>query len=399
MLTTEQLDTYGDVLIWGIKTARTKKYKKGDIVMVQYDLPAITLAEVLQEKLLSLGINPVLRLGPTVQMEKIFYKKSNERQLVFQAPGTKELFESLNAAIYLHAPESLTHLKDIDPKRITKALIARKPFRDILFRKEEIGEFGWTLCTFPTPALAKHAQLSRKEYARQIVKACYLDVPHAVMMWNSIYRTVKSIKKWLNSMKVKWYHIESKHMDLRITPGKRRKWIGISGHNIPSFEIFISPDWRGTEGTYFANQPSFRSGNCVESVRLEFKKGSVVKVKTEKGEEFTKKQLAMDKGANKVGEFSLTDIRFSKIDKFMANTLYDENFGGKHGNCHIAVGSSYSDTYDGNPAKLTKEKKEQLGFNDSALHWDLVNTEEKTVTAHLYSGKKVVIYEKGEFTY
>lgn len=399
MLTAKQLDKYGDILIWGIKTARTKKYKKNDIVMIQYDLPAIKFAEVLQEKLLDLGINPVLRLGLTVQMEKIFYKKSNISQLVFQAPGTRELFESLNGAIYLHAPESLTHLKDIDPKRITKALIARKPFRDILFRREEMGAFGWTLCTLPTPALAKHAQLSLKEYTQQIVKACYLDVPHPVTMWNSIYVTVKSIKRWLNSMKVNWYHIESEHIDLRITLGKRRKWIGISGHNIPSFEIFISPDWRGTEGTYFANQPSFRSGNYVEGIRLKFKNGSVVKVNTEKGEEFTKKQLAMDKGANKVGEFSLTDIRFSKIDKFMANTLYDENFGGRHGNCHIAVGSSYSDTYRGNPAELTQEKKKQLGFNDSALHWDLVNTEEKIVTAHLHSGKKVVIYEKGKFTY
>ncbi|HAX99349.1 MAG TPA: aminopeptidase [Candidatus Atribacteria bacterium] len=398
MLTAKQLNQYANVLIWGIKAARTKKYKKNDIVLIQYDLPAIKLAEVLQEKLLGLGINPVLRLGLTVQMEKIFYKKANQNQLVFQAPGTKELFENLNGAIYLHAPESLTHLKDIDPKRIAKALIARKPFRDILFRREEIGEFGWTLCTLPTHELAKQARLTFEEYTQQIIKACYLDVSRPVEAWNSIYTRAQTIKKWLNSMKVNWYHIESKTIDLRITPGEQRQWIGVSGHNIPSFELFLSPDWRGTEGTYFANQPSFRSGNYVQGVWLKFRKGSVVKIKVEKGEDFTIKQLAMDSGANKVGEFSLTDRRFSKIDKFMANTLYDENFGGKHGNCHIALGSSYSDTYAGNPTELTKEKKEQLGFNDSALHWDLVNTEEKVVTARLYSGKKVVIYEKGEFT-
>ena len=45
------------------------------------------------------------------------------------------------------------------------------------------------------------------------------------------------------------------------------------------------------------------------------------------------------------GEFSLTDKRFSKIDRFMASTLYDENFGGNNGNCHLAVGASYSDTF------------------------------------------------------
>jgi aminopeptidase len=46
---------------------------------------------------------------------------------------------------------------------------------------------------------------------------------------------------------------------------------------------------------------------------------------------------------------------------------------------------------------MTKQLKEKLGFNDSALHWDLVNTERKTVTAHLTSGKKLVIYEDGQF--
>jgi len=47
---------------------------------------------------------------------------------------------------------------------------------------------------------------------------------------------------------------------------------------------------------------------------------------------------------------------------------------------------------------LTKEIKKQLGFNDSALHWDLVNTENKRVVAHLVSGKKITIYENGMFT-
>ena len=81
----------------------------------------------------------------------------------------------------------------------------------------------------------------------------------------------------------------------------------------------------------------------------------------------------------------------------MADTLFDENFGGANGNCHIAVGASYTDTYAGDPAAMTKTVKQKLGFNDSALHWDLVNTEAKTVTAHLTTGEKVVIYENGCF--
>ena len=123
------------------------------------------------------------------------------------------------------------------------------------------------------------------------------------------------------------------------------------------------------------------------------------KATAKKGDAFTNKQLSMDKGARRIGEFSLTDKRFSKINRFMASTLYDENYGGRYGNCHLAVGSSYTDTYDGDPATLTKEMKAKLGFNDSALHWDLVNTEKKTVTAHLRSGEQVVVYENGMFRY
>jgi len=137
----------------------------------------------------------------------------------------------------------------------------------------------------------------------------------------------------------------------------------------------------------------------VKNVTIKFKNGKAVEVKAKKGLAFIKKQLAMDQGADKVGEFSLTDKRFSKINQFMANTLFDENYGGAHGNCHIALGASYSDTYNGDTSQLTKKIKSKLGFNDSALHWDLVNTEKKRVTAHLKDGKKVTIYENGKFNY
>ena len=251
----------------------------------------------------------------------------------------------------------------------------------------------------PTPALAKHARLSMKQYTAQVVKACYLNKKDPVKEWKTIYKNAMAIKKWVNSLEVEHYHVESKSVDLKITPGKHRKWIGLSGHNVPSFEIFLSPDWRGTEGIYLANQPSFRSGNYVEGVRIEFRKGNAVRTAAKKGKDFVVKQLSMDPGAKRVGEFSLTDRRFSKIDKFMANTLYDENYGGRYGNCHLALGSSYSNTYSGDPSRLTKERKKNLGFNDSALHWDLVNTEEKRVTATLRSGEKLILYENGMFKY
>lgn len=399
MLTEKQMERYADVLIWGVKTARTGKFKKGDIINVRYDISAQRLAEILFKKLLEWGMNPIMRVNMTPSMEKDFFTLSNNRQLVFVPPWSEETMRNLNGGINLYGPASITHLSGTDPKKIGKFAVSRKRLREILVKREEEGFFGWTLCLFPTEEPAKQAGLSLKEYSSQIVKACFLNKKDPVAEWRSIFKKAAAIKKWLNSMDVKHYHVESKNVDLKVTPGEKRQWIGISGHNIPSFELFVSPDWRGTRGTYYANQPSYRTGNYVEGVKLEFEKGKAVKIEAEKGGDFVKTQLTMDKGANRLGEFSLTDKRFSNIDKFMANTLFDENFGGRQGNCHIAVGASYSDTYSGDPKDLDKEMKKKLGFNDSALHWDLVNTEKKRVTAHLADGKKIVVYENGQFEY
>ncbi|ACL04532.1 peptidase M29 aminopeptidase II [Desulfatibacillum aliphaticivorans] len=394
----ELLKKYAQVFWWGLTTARVDKYKKGDSILVRYDRAAMETAEVLQAMLLEQGMNPILRMSYTPTMERQFYELSSNKQLVFIPPGDEELFQNINGSISLIAPESLTHLAHIDSSKMGKAAVARKPFRDILDKREQDGAFGWTLGIVPTQELAKQAKLSLKAYTEQWIKACLLDHDDPAKEWQKLFNRATSLKAWLNGMDVDYYQVKSANTDLKVDPGEKRRWIGISGHNIPSFELFLSPDWRGTEGVYFANQPSFRSGNYVKDVCLEFSKGKVVKVTAKQGEDFVKKQVAMDKGAGRLGEFSLTDRTFSKIDKFMANTLFDENYGGKFGNCHVAIGASYADTYSGDAKELDAELKKKLGFNDSALHWDLVNTEKKTVTAHLKSGESLVIYKDGEFT-
>ena len=397
MLSDKQLERYAEVMLWALKKARKQKFRVNDIVLLRYDPPALPLAEKIFSSLMGMGVHPVLRAMPSANIEKSFYRLAKPRQLVFNPPGEAELMQALNGSIFLYAPESITHLSDIDPTRIGKTLLARKPLRDILDARDEQGAFGWTLCLVPTAELARQAGLSPAAYSAQVVKACFLNRTRPLDHWKAIFKKAAAIKERLNRLAIDRLQVESNRTDLEVTPGENRCWIGLSGHNIPSFELFTSPDWRGTRGIYYADQPSFRSGNRVEGVRLEFKKGKVVSIQADQGEAFVRKQLAMDRGASRLGEFSLTDKRFSKINAFMANTLYDENYGGKHGNCHVALGSSYADTYSGRPADLTPDRKIQLGFNNSALHWDLVNTEPKRVTAHLKKGGRITLYEKGRF--
>ena len=144
------------------------------------------------------------------------------------------------------------------------------------------------------------------------------------------------------------------------------------------------------------NQPVYADGNLIKGVELEFKKGKVVRSSAKQGEKFLR-EMIKTKNANQIGEFSLTDKRFSKITKFMATTLFDENIGGPNGNTHIALGSSYHECFAGDPAKMAKVQWAKLGFNDSAVHQDFISTAPRTVTATLRDGKEKVIYREGKF--
>jgi aminopeptidase len=81
----------------------------------------------------------------------------------------------------------------------------------------------------------------------------------------------------------------------------------------------------------------------------------------------------------------------------MADTLYDENFGGRFGNFHIALGRAYHDAFMGDPRKMKEADFKRLGYNDSVEHTDIISTRDRTVTAVLRDRSTRVIYEGGEF--
>lgn len=399
-LTKTQTDKYADVMLWALQTARRNgKFKPYDVVLLRYEPLALPLAQSLYQKLLDAKFNVIARQDNPEPFARAFYGTADDKQLTFLPPGEEAFQQGINGLISLRAPADLTSLKNTDPSRLAKAAVARKPLREILDAREQKGLFSWTLCNYPTEELAKRAGLSVKEYASQIARACYLNEKDPVKKWKEVTAQMEEIAKWLSSLPVETFHVQSAHMDFEVLLGEKRRFVSGGGCNIPSFEIFTSPDWRGTRGVYFADLSSYRSGNYVKGIKLEFKAGRVVKATAQQGQNFVRKMLAMDEGACQIGEFSLTDRRFSKITKFMADILYDENFGGKYGNCHVAVGASYADTYSGDVSRLTPELKKKLGFNSSALHWDLINTEDKVVQARLKDGQLITVYEKGQFKY
>jgi aminopeptidase len=395
------LERYADVLV-NFAIGGGKGMKKGDVVRISAPECAKPLYVEILRAVRKAGGHAIGQYTPDnepwINFDKEFFVGSTDEQIsFFPAKYLKGLADQIDHSIMVIAETDVHSLEGVDPKKIMMRGESMKPFREWLNDKENKSKFTWTLGLYGTPAMAKEAGLSEKEYWNQIIKACFLDEPNPVSKWKKVNAEIGQISRKLNNLHIEKLHLEGPDADLWVKIGEKRKWTSGRGANIPSFEIFTSPDWRGTNGWVRFNQPLYRYGNLIEGIELEFKDGKVIRSKAKKNEKVLKAMIAT-KNADKIGEYSLTDKRFSRITKFMAETLFDENMGGPQGNTHLALGDSYKDCFAGDPSKVSKKEWERLGYNNSSVHTDIISTAPRTVTAYLPNGKAKVIYKNGQFT-
>ncbi|RYY85400.1 MAG: aminopeptidase, partial [Chitinophagaceae bacterium] len=305
-------------------------------------------------------------------LARMLLEGGSEEQLTFFAkPYWQGIVDSADHILFLISEPDIHYLEGIPAARISKMNSARAPYMKMRERKEQEGKLSWSLCLYGTPSMAAEAGISIEEYWEQIIEACYLREDDPVAKWRSVQAEIEMIKEKLDALPIESLHIEGEDVDLHIRIGANRQWLSGGGKNIPSFEIFTSPDWRGTEGHIRFNQPLYYSGKRIAGVSLTFKDGIVIESSATENEEALKEMIAQD-NADKVGEFSLTDRRHSRITRFMATTLFDENMGGAQGNTHIALGNAYKDAYTGDMATVPDEQWAEMGYNSCPkVHTDI----------------------------
>jgi aminopeptidase len=322
---------------------------------------------------------------------------SDEQIGFFAAPYWKGIVDSTDHILFIISEPDIHYLEGIPSSKISLMNSARAPYMKMREKKEQEGKLSWSLCLYGTQSMADEAGIAIEEYWEQIIEACYLREDEPLAKWKAVQKEIEEIKDKLDALQIESLHIEGKDVDLQVQIGQHRKWLSGGGKNIPSFEIFTSPDWRGTKGFINFNQPLYYSGKRISGVSLSFKNGVVIASSAKENEDALKEMIAQE-NANKVGEFSLTDKRHSRITRFMATTLYDENMGGAFGNTHLALGNAYKDTFTGDPASVTEEQWAQMGYNSCPkVHTDIVSTSDRTVTARLPNGTEIIIYKNGQF--
>jgi aminopeptidase len=138
--------------------------------------------------------------------------------------------------------------------------------------------------------------------------------------------------------------------------------------NMPTEEVFTSPDRRRTEGVVRSTKPLALSGNIVRDLEIRFEGGRAVEVNASSGAELIREQLRQDENACMLGEVALVDgeSRVGRSGLTFLNTLFDEN-----ASCHIAYGAGILDAIPAGDDKSDSEL-EELGFNTSTIHTDFM---------------------------
>jgi aminopeptidase len=396
----EILERYASVLI-DFALGGGRGVKPGEVVRIASAESAKPLYAELSKAVWRAGGHVIGAYRPDdddqINLSRDFYEIAGDAQLDhFNADYMRGVVDGMDHQVTVLAESDPHALDTVEPAKIMRNGAAMRPLLDWRGEKENAGRFSWTLGLYGTPAMAAEAEMDLEEYWEQIIHACFLDAEDPIARWREVGERVSESRARLDALEIDRLHVEGEDADLWVSVGEQRRWLGGRGRNIPSFEIFTSPDWRGTEGWIYCNQPLYRYGNLVKGIKLTFADGRVTEASAEQNEPVLTEMIATD-GADRIGEFSLTDRRLSRITRFMAHTLYDENVGGRFGNTHIALGRSYQDAYDGDPSEVPAERWEELGFNDSTVHTDIVSTTDRLVTATLRDGSERVIYRDGQF--
>ena len=110
--------------------------------------------------------------------------------------------------------------------------------------------------------------------------------------------------------------------------------------NIPTEEIFTSPNRLGTNGVVYSSMPLNYNGNLIDKFKLVFKNGRIVDFDCQTGKEILQEMIEIDDGSHYLGEIALVpyDSPISNMKTLFYHTLYDEN-----ASCHLAIGKGFGE--------------------------------------------------------
>ncbi len=375
----------------------------GQIVALSSEPGKERLARAIAEEAYKAGARFVDLSVWDVHLKRARALHANRDTLSFVPPWYGErmiaLGEARAALIQLAGPVAPHLMEGIDP-----ALQAL----DMLPSLKESGPVvnartvNWTIVPCPTPDWAQlvHSELAPgaalERLWEEIAHVLRLDEPDPIAAWRARFEQLHAVTAKLTALALDSLRFEGPGTDLTVGLFETGRWDSASfetidgivhAPNLPTEEVFTSPDPERVEGFVRSTKPLFRSGRLITGLRVRFEGGRAVEIDADEGAPTLRGLAQRDAGGARLGEVALVDRtgRIGQLDTVFYDTLLDENAAS-----HIALGGGFPYMVDSDA--------ERERMNESEIHIDfMIGSDEVAVTGRTRDGREVPLLRGGDW--
>jgi aminopeptidase len=260
-------------------------------------------------------------------------------------------------------------MNDLDGERVGRARM--KEVVEIIRDQMVQRSLNWSGVAYPSEGWATqiYGEPDVERLWEAVAFCTRLDEADPVQAWRDHMARLEGRGKVLTELQLDAVHYTGPGTDLTVGLNPNARWMSALFRtrdgieyvpNMPTEEVFTTPDCRRAEGTIRSSRPLVLDGDIIEGLRLTVKDGKIVDVQADKGAGIVRGQLEIDDRAAYFGELALVDgtSRVGRTKTTFFDTLYDEN-----ATCHIAYGFGVPEVFDGDPGD---------GMNISGVHTDFM---------------------------
>jgi aminopeptidase len=237
----------------------------------------------------------------------------------------------------------------------------------------------WTIVGYPTEGWARSVfgEPDVERLWQAIATTVRLDEPDPVAAWREHIVRLQERAALLNERRFDAVRFRGPGTDLTVGLLPGSTWLTAETTtsfgqkhvpNMPTEEVFTTPDLRRTEGTVRSTRPLALQGAIVRGLEMRFEDGRIVDARADEGEDVIRQQLETDEGVVRLGEVALVDgsSRVGQTGLVFLSTLFDEN-----ATSHIAYGDAIPSAVEGGQ-ELDGTARVEAGINSSSVHTDFM---------------------------
>jgi len=363
-----RVERYGDLIV-----QVGANVQPGQIVDVRGDVEHVEVVRAVARAAYRAGARFVDLTYRDPHVRRALIQHADDDVLSWSPPWllerTRQMGRERAAIIALTGDAEPDLLSDLPGPRVGKARmkeIAEENSRQI---NERLN--NWTVVGVPNDGWARQ-MFGEPDLDRlwELVAFCTrLDEPDPVQAWRDHVEALERRADALNALQLDAVRFTGPGTDLTVGLLPESRWQGVESHtaegipyvaNMPTEEVFTTPDARRTEGQVRSTRPLALYGRIVRGLEMRFEAGRIVEVRADEGGDVIEGELSTDERASYLGEVSLVDgtSRVGRTGMTFFDTLFDENV-----TCHIAYGGAYAEAVEGEPGE---------GVNVSTVHTDFM---------------------------